>query len=65
MDPLEPDLTIADVSVPVREVGPAGTQRLHLGTGEHEAGLEGVLYVVIMARAPVLRDGLAPLFAWH
>src|SRR5262245_15417379 len=65
VDVVQPHLTVLDSGIPVNERGPPLAQRLDLGTGEHEARLEGVLDVVVVARAPVLGDESSPFLAWH
>src|SRR5690606_24446151 len=62
---VEPDLAAVDERVAVDERGLALTQRLHLGTREHDAGLVGVLDEVVVARLPVGRDDLLALPLGH
>src|SRR6478672_12119323 len=62
---VEPGLVALDVDEPVDERGTPHAQRLHLGADEDQAGLEGVLDVVVVPRLLVLRDELAPLFLRH
>src|SRR3954447_9274162 len=61
----EPQLAVADVRVAVDQVRVAGAQRLHLGAGEHQAGLVDVVDVVVVTRLAVLRHQLAALLARH
>src|SRR4051812_34791841 len=62
---VEPGLAALDVHEAVDEGRATLAQRLHLGAREHQAGLVGVLDVVVVARLLVLRDELAPLFLRH
>src|SRR3990170_1447222 len=45
----------------VRDIGPAGAERLYLGAHQRDARLELLLDVVVEARLPVLGDELAAL----
>ena len=58
-------LTVLDLGEAVDERRPAGAQRLDLGALEDDAGLVGVLDVVVVARLLVLRDELAPRLLGH
>src|SRR5699024_10772645 len=58
-DMLQPRLALEDEGEPVREVGAALAQRLHLSAGEDEARFIRVLDVVLVQRLPIARDGLA------
>ena len=58
-------LALVDLGEPVDEGGTTGAQRLHLRADQDQAGLEGVLDVVVVPRLLVLRDELAPLFLRH
>src|SRR6478609_3444968 len=62
---VQPRLAVLDVDEPVDQGRPTLTQRLHLGAHEDQAGLVGVLDVVVVPRLLVLRDELAPLFLRH
>ena len=47
----------------VHDAGPTGPQRLHLGAGQHDAGLERVDDLIVAARLAVLRHELSGEFA--
>src|ERR1022692_2683450 len=53
---MEPQLTVGELAEPVGERGPPGTQRLHLGPGEHKPRLDDVLNVIIVPGSPVTGD---------
>src|SRR4051794_14739059 len=57
---LEPRLPVVDAGEPVDKGRPPGAQGLDLGAGEHQAGLDDVLEVVVVPRLAVARDELAP-----
>src|SRR5262249_12257341 len=57
------DAALLGAGVALGDIGVAGAQRLHLGAGELDAGLQGVLDVVVEARAPALGDALAAVVA--
>ena len=52
------DAAVLDRGIALRDIGLARAQRLDLGTGELEAGLEDVANGKLVACAPVLGDGL-------
>src|SRR5690606_1768091 len=56
----QPRLAAPHHGVGFGEAGLALAQRLHLRADEHDAGLERVEDLVVVARPPVLRDELAP-----
>src|SRR5262249_50902116 len=59
------DLAVLDLREGVDERGPAGAQGLDLGTGQREAGLEGVEDRVVVPRLAVGGDHLAALLSGH
>ena len=56
----EPGLAVADLRVRLPELGPAVAQRLHLGAGQLETGLDALEEVVVVPRAAVVGDELRP-----
>src|SRR4051812_28151899 len=62
---VQPHLAVADAGVGVDERGPPGAQRLDLGAGQDQAGLEQVLEVVVVPGLLVLRDQLAAALLSH
>src|SRR4051794_19482272 len=62
---VEPRLPAVDERVPVDERRATSAERLHLGAGEHEARLEGVLDRVVVPRLAVARHHLAALLPRH
>src|SRR4051794_10801446 len=62
---VQPGLVAVDLDEPVDQGRAPLPQRLHLGALEDQAGLVGVLDVVVVARLLVLRDELAPLLPGH
>ena len=56
----EVELAVAEVAEGALEDRLAVPERLHLGAGEHEAGLVAFEEVVVVAGAPVLGDQLGP-----
>src|SRR5690606_27504591 len=65
VDAVQPDLAVVDVGEAVDERGPTLAQRLDLRAGEHHAGLEGVVDVVVVPRLLVLGDQLATRLLGH
>src|SRR5215218_10353056 len=65
VDVLEPDLAVVDRGEPVDEGGTAGTEALHLRTGQREADLVRVEDRVVVPRLLVLGDELAPGLTRH
>src|SRR5581483_7277359 len=63
----QPDFATARVGVGLADRGLAVAQRLHLGAGQHNAGLEGFTDLVIETRPAVVGDNLeaALLFGGH
>ncbi|MPL60701.1 hypothetical protein SDC9_06262 [bioreactor metagenome] len=54
----QPQLTPLDRGIAFGDVRLAGAQRLHLGAGQHDAGLERVLDGIMVTGLPVLGDQL-------
>ena len=54
----QPDLIAAHLRIGFRDRSFAEAQRLHLGAGERDAGLEHLLDRIVEPRAPVLGDHL-------
>src|SRR5918995_6702296 len=65
VDVTQPDLAVAYLGEPVDERGAPGPQRLHLGAGQYQSGLEGRLDVVVVACLAVLRHELATSLPCH
>ena len=65
MNTAKPGLAVVDRGVAIGEGGAAGTQGLHLGAHEHQAGLEDVLDRVVVTSLLVLGNEGAPLLTWH
>src|SRR6185312_406722 len=53
---VEPHFAVSDGRVCVLQLRPAGAQRLHLGTSEHDAALDRVEQVEAVTRGAVARD---------
>src|SRR3954451_3743292 len=62
---VQPGLVAVDLDEPVDQGRAPQPQRLHLGALEDQAGLVGVLDVVVVARLLVLRYEPAPLLPGH
>ena len=60
-------MTLPEVRLtePVDQGGAPGAQRLHLGADQHQAGLDHVVDVIVVAGLAVLCDELAPLLLRH
>ncbi len=54
----EPGFALAHIRVRLLQRRLPVTQRLYLGPGQHEAGLDPVAEVVVVPRAPVVDDQL-------
>jgi hypothetical protein len=54
----QPRLVALDPRVGVRQVDLAGADRLDLGAGQDEAGLDDLLDRELVSRSPIERDGL-------
>ncbi len=61
----EERLAVADHAVGLRQRRLAAAQRLHLGAGQHQPGLERVGDLVVEPGAPVDRDGVLALLLRH
>jgi hypothetical protein len=61
----EPRLAVAHLGVRLLERRLALTERLHLGPGQHEAGLDPIEEVEVVPRAAVLDDQLFSLRLGH
>src|SRR3954463_10690857 len=58
VDVAQEDLAVVDGGEAVHQGRPTEAQRLHLGAGEHDAGLKDVLDRVVVPSLPVRRDDL-------
>src|SRR5450759_1591734 len=56
----EPEFAVFDQPVGVLEIGLAGSNRLHLGAGENDSGLEFFEQEIVVTRVPVYSGILLP-----
>src|SRR5712664_2304831 len=65
MNVMQPDFPVRDQCEPIGKRSTARAQRFHLGTGERDTRLEGVLDRVVVPGPPVRGDDLVSLLACH